>query len=151
MEEQLRERKHHIYLSAYQREELKSIISHDTPSRSRRARLLLLVDEGFHGPALSFADAAERVGVTPATVSHLVERTILLGVKQAAIGLIGEASKKRVKDHPPRPRSLTPEEEKKCTGKFATGKFTKAELARRAGVHESTMGRIIRRNQEPGK
>lgn len=144
MERTLRERKHHIYLSLEQRRELTEIINNDTPARARRARVLLLVDEGLHGPGQTLTEASERTGMHTASVSHLVERAANSGPTQAAIGKTGDASKGSSQRHL---RALTDEQEAELTELFGSGQFTKAELARRAGVSNPTIGRILKRQQ----
>ena len=154
-------RKHHLYLSHEQREELKQIVIHDTPARGRRARALLFLDEGLHGPGLKECDVAERVGFSSNAVGSLLVRANEMGPKRAAVGrnsehLIGTKrpgvgggshGKGGGPGSGPRPK-LTPEEEKEYAELFATGKYTKSELARRADVHESTMGRVLKRQQK---
>lgn len=147
MEAASSERANHLYLSYEQRQELKQVVNHDTPARGRRARALLLLDEGPHGPGLSPAQTAERVGMAPSSISSLVQRTVEQGPKKAAIGHRGEAMSERMArrwSELTNRGKLTDEQQQEIAEAYGSGKFTQQELARRYGVSQPTIGRIFK-------
>ena len=142
-----RERERHIYLSFEQRQQLKEIVVRDTPARSKRARALLLIDEGFYGPGRSLAEVAERVSLHITSVGDLVGRAIERGANSAAIGISNE------KNLPPKSErggkgskpKLSAGQAREIAEAYAIGEFTQKELARRYGVSPQTIGRAIKR------
>ena len=73
-----------IKLSSEEREQLNDIIhlGKHAAMRRRHAQILLLVDEGEHGPALLDREAAQRVEVSRRTVEIVRERCVNEGLEK---------------------------------------------------------------------
>lgn len=80
-----RPRQHVVRLSLEQREQLQRRIRCGMGSALvlTRARILLKVDQGPHGPAWTDKRAAEACEVTPQTVGHIRQRFIQRGLEGA--------------------------------------------------------------------
>ena len=76
-----------IDLSATEREELTGLAERGTVAayRRRHAQILLLADQGEHGPAYRDSEIASEVGVTPQNVETIRKRCVLEGL-EAALG-----------------------------------------------------------------
>ena len=76
-----------IDLSATEREELTELVEKGTVAayRRRHAQILLLADQGVHGPACLDREIASEVGVTPQNVERIRKRCVLEGL-EAALG-----------------------------------------------------------------
>ena len=76
-----------IDLSATEREELTELVEKGTVAayRRRHAQILLLADQGAHGPACLDREIASQVGVTPQNVERIRKRCVLEGL-EAALG-----------------------------------------------------------------
>ena len=76
-----------IDLSATEREELTGLAEKGTVAayRRRHAQILLLADQGEHGPAYRDSEIASEVGVTPQNVETIRKRCVLEGL-EAALG-----------------------------------------------------------------
>ncbi len=68
-----------------ERDQLEGIINkgREAAYRRRHAQVLMLVDEGEHGPGLFDKDAAERTGFTRRTVEQIRERCVTDGLAAA--------------------------------------------------------------------
>lgn len=130
-------------MTAEERSTLEGIVLSETPARAKRAEILLLADEGPDGPAWKL-QAIEAHFNLNGVAGGVLSRAVKLGPVQAAIGL---QSKKRV-SHPGSHQSLrsfSSETEDEIAAAFATGEFTKLELARAYGVCGVTIGNAIKR------
>ncbi len=78
-------KKYIVRLSEEERQNLTSLVRKGKVAAYRRthAQILLLTDEGEHGPGLQDKEAAERVGVHHRTVSRLRERCVERGLNAA--------------------------------------------------------------------
>jgi len=78
-------KKYIIRLSAEERQGLKDLVYKGKAAAYRRthAQILMLTDEGSHGPGLSDAEVADRVGVNERTVSRLRQRCVERGLDAA--------------------------------------------------------------------
>jgi len=78
-------KKYIIRLSEEERQNLTSLVRKGKVAAYRRthAQILLLTDEGEHGPGFQDKEAAERVGVNHRTVSRLRERCVERGLDAA--------------------------------------------------------------------
>jgi len=76
-----------VDLSAAEREKLTELAEKGTVAayRRRHARILLLADQGAHGPACLDREIASNVGVTPQNVEKIRKRCVLEGL-EAALG-----------------------------------------------------------------
>ena len=76
-----------VDLSATEREELTGLVEKGTVAayRRRHAQILLLADQGVHGPACLDREIASQVGVTPQNVERIRKRCVLEGL-EAALG-----------------------------------------------------------------
>ena len=74
-----------VRLSLEERDQLEGLVNRgrEAAYRRRHAQVLLLVDEGEHGPSLIDREAAERVGCTRRTVEQIRERCVCEGVPSA--------------------------------------------------------------------
>ena len=74
-----------VKLSSKEREQLEGLINRgrEAAYRRRHAQVLLLVDEGKQGPALTDKDAAERAGFTRRSVEQIRERCVTEGLSSA--------------------------------------------------------------------
>ena len=74
-----------VKLTSDERDRLESLINRgrEATYRRRHAQVLLLVDEGAHGPGLFDKDAAERTGFTWRTVEQIRERCVTEGLTAA--------------------------------------------------------------------
>ena len=74
-----------VKLTSVERDQLEGLINRgrEAAYRRRHAQVLLLVDEGAHGPALFDKDAAERTGFTRRTVEQIRERCVTEGLSSA--------------------------------------------------------------------
>jgi len=74
-----------VKLSAEERQALQSTVDKGTVAAQKRrhATILLAVDEGEHGPALSDAEAAEELDITKRTVERVRERCVSDGLELA--------------------------------------------------------------------
>lgn len=93
-----------VKLTSEERDQLKGLINRgrEAAYRRRHAQVLMLVDEGKHGPGLFDKDAAERTGFTRRTVEQIRERCVTEGLVSAL------ERKKRTRN---RTRKLDGEEE----------------------------------------
>lgn len=71
-----------VKLTSEERERLDAVVNHGRQAalRRRHAQILLLTDEGEHGPSLSDQQSAERVGVSRRTVEIVRERLVMEGL-----------------------------------------------------------------------
>lgn len=143
-------RKHHLYLSSDQRLELSEFIQREdtTPTRSDRAKILLLVDEGHEGPGLSNKEASEKIGTMGGNaIGELIRRANQMGPLKAAIGLTGEATKKRARESERfgRPPTLSRETDQEIAAAYATGLYSERELARKHGISRGALRSAIKR------
>jgi len=78
-------RQYVVKLTADERQALEAIVSKGTVAAQKRrhATILLGVDEGKHGPALSDSEVAESIGVTKRTVERTRERCVSDGLELA--------------------------------------------------------------------
>lgn len=78
-------KKYIVRLSKEERQELTSLVRKGKVAAYKRthAQILLLTDEGEHGPGFQDKEAAERVGVNHRTVSRLRERCVERGLDAA--------------------------------------------------------------------
>ena len=76
-----------IDLSATEREELTGLVKKGKVAayRRRHAQILLLADQGEHGPAYHDSEIANQVGVTSQNVERIRKRCVLDGL-EAALG-----------------------------------------------------------------
>lgn len=74
-----------VKLTYGERDQLENLINRgrEAAYRRRHAQVLLLVDEGEHGPGFSDKDAAERTGFTRRTVEQIRERCVTEGLQAA--------------------------------------------------------------------
>lgn len=74
-----------VKLSADEREALEDLVRKGKvkAQKRRHAALLLLVDEGEYGPALTDAEVAEHFGAGARTVARVRERCVTLGLEAA--------------------------------------------------------------------
>lgn len=74
-----------VKLTAEERRELDELVKRGRVAahRRRRAEVLLLVDEGEHGPKLLDREAAERAGFSRRTVEQIRERCVTGGLTRA--------------------------------------------------------------------
>ena len=74
-----------VKLSAEEREALEDLVRKGKvkAQKRRHAALLLLVDEGEYGPALTDAEVAEQFGAGHRTVARVRERCVTLGLEVA--------------------------------------------------------------------
>jgi len=74
-----------VTLSADERAALEAILAKGTVAAQKRrhASILLAVDEGGHGPAMSDSEAGELIGVTVRTVERTRERCVNDGLELA--------------------------------------------------------------------
>jgi transposase len=74
-----------VKLTLDERSRLDSLIKHgrEAAYRRRHAEVLLLVDEGEHGPKLIDREAAERTGFSRRTVEQIRERCVTEGLEAA--------------------------------------------------------------------
>ena len=74
-----------VKLTSDEREHLEGLINRgrEAAYRRRHAQVLLLVDEGEHGPGLFDKDAAERTGFSRRTVEQIRERCVTEGLAAA--------------------------------------------------------------------
>ena len=74
-----------VKLTYDERDQLENLINRgrEAAYRRRHAQVLLLVDEGEHGPGFSDKDAAERTGFTRRTVEQIRERCVTEGLQAA--------------------------------------------------------------------
>ncbi len=74
-----------VKLTLAERKQLEGLVNKGKVAahRRRHAQVLLLVDEGEHGPALFDKDAAERTGFTRRTVEQIRERCVTEGLENA--------------------------------------------------------------------
>ena len=93
-----------VRLTLDEREELECIVKKGrvAAQRRRHAGILLLVDEGEHGPAMTDAEAAERMEITTRCVGMTRERCVTEGLVRAL---------ERKKRHCERPQRLNGEAE----------------------------------------
>jgi transposase len=77
--------KYHIRLSAHERDELHHLISTGKAAASKlmHARILLKVDRGPHGPAMSDRKTAEAVECDPMTIQRVKKRCAEEGIESA--------------------------------------------------------------------
>jgi hypothetical protein len=119
-----------------------------------------LLDEGEFGPALSVPEAAEEAGFSGKHVlRQIIKRAVDLGVVEAAIGQRPEAAYQRaiklrdsghdfpqlLRGGPGAKRKTTEEQDRRIAEDYASGNYVQHELARREGVSDSTIQRILRR------
>ena len=78
-------KKYLLMLSSEERVELESIASKgaDKAVRGRRARALLLIDQGEEGPAWADVDVAESVGVTSRSIENWRKRACEVGPRES--------------------------------------------------------------------
>ncbi len=78
-------KKYIVRLSTEEREHLGGLINRgrEAAYRRRHAQVLLLADEGEHGPRLVDRDIAEQVGCTCRTVEQIRERCVCEGLDAA--------------------------------------------------------------------
>lgn len=78
-------KKHKVKLSQEQRSELEKLTRSGTIAvrKLKRIRILLLSDEGEHGPGKTNQEIAEIVDVSPITVSRIRKRFVEEGLEQA--------------------------------------------------------------------
>lgn len=78
-------KKYLVHLSKEERQRLTDLVRKGKAAAYRRmhAQVLLLVDEGRHGPGLRDAKVAERVEVNERTVSRLRQRCVEQGLEAA--------------------------------------------------------------------
>jgi len=128
-----------------QRQALESIAESETPARQKRAKALLLVDEGELGPGLSYSEAGRQLDYAANAIGRLVRKAIEIGPEKAAIGLVADAIKRNPnKKHGPS-RTLTPEQEVQLAEDVALGEHSKAELARRYNISRGTLYNTVNR------
>lgn len=74
-----------VKLTSAERDQLEGIIhrGREAAYRRRHAQVLLLVDEGEHGPGCIDRDAAEQIGFTRRTVEQIRERCVTEGLVAA--------------------------------------------------------------------
>ncbi len=74
-----------VKLTQAEREQLEGLVNKGKVAAYRRkhAQVLLLVDEGEHGPAFIDKDAAERAGFSRRTVEQIRERCVTEGLDSA--------------------------------------------------------------------
>ena len=74
-----------VKLSSEERDQLEGLIKRgrEAAYRRRHAQVVLLVDEGEHGPSLYDKDAAEQTGFTRRTVEQIRERCVTEGLNSA--------------------------------------------------------------------
>ena len=74
-----------VKLTSDERDQLEGMINRgrEAAYRRRHAQVLLLVDEGEHGPGLFDRDAAERTGYSRRTVEQIRERCVTEGLAAA--------------------------------------------------------------------
>lgn len=74
-----------IELSLDERDELERIVNTGRISAQRRrhASILLAVDEGRQGPAMSDVEAAEHLGLAKCTIGRIRQRCVCEGLEQA--------------------------------------------------------------------
>jgi transposase len=74
-----------VKLTSDERDQLQGMINRgrEAAYRRRHAQVLLLVDEGEHGPGLFDRDAAERTGYSRRTVEQIRERCVTEGLAAA--------------------------------------------------------------------
>lgn len=74
-----------VKLASDERNQLQGMINRgrEAAYRRRHAQVLLLVDEGEHGPGLFDRDAAERAGYSRRTVEQIRERCVTEGLAAA--------------------------------------------------------------------
>lgn len=74
-----------VKLTSDERDQLQGMINRgrEAAYRRRHAQVLLLVDEGEHGPGLFDRDAAERAGYSRRTVEQIRERCVTEGLAAA--------------------------------------------------------------------
>lgn len=74
-----------VKLTSDERDQLEGMINRgcEAAYRRRHAQVLMLVDEGKHGPGLFDKDAAERTGFTRRTVEQIRERCVTDGLTAA--------------------------------------------------------------------
>ncbi len=136
-------RKNHIRLTEEERATLEGIVLSETPARVKRATILLLADEGPGGPAWQL-QAIEAHFNLNGGAGAVLSRAVKLGPIQAAIGLQSQKRVSKPGSHQSL-RSFSPETEDEIAAAFATGEFTKNELARAYGVCNKTIGHAIKR------
>ena len=134
----MRPRKHHIYLSSSEREELERFAECETPARAKRAKALLLADEGELGPGLHLTHISAQLGFSVNYTSQLVAKAERNGAVDVAFGHTWESASKH--------RGITPEMDQALAEEYALGKFTKSELARRFNVANSSVDRMLKRS-----
>ena len=74
-----------VKLTSDEREHLEGLLNRgrEAAYRRRHAQVLLMVDEGEHGPGLYDKDAAERTGFSRRTVEQIRERCVIEGLAAA--------------------------------------------------------------------
>lgn len=74
-----------VKLTLDERDQLKGLVNRgrEAAYRRRHAEVLLLVDEGAHGPGLKDTEAAERTGFTRRTVEQIRARCVTEGLSLA--------------------------------------------------------------------
>ena len=74
-----------VKLSADERAALEAIVAKGTVAAQKRrhASILLVVDEGEHGPSMSDSEAAETLGVTVRTIERTRQRCVNDGLELA--------------------------------------------------------------------
>ena len=74
-----------VKLTSEERDQLEGMINRgrEAAYRRRHAQVLLMVDEGEHGPGLFDRDAAERTGYSRRTVEQIRERCVTEGLAAA--------------------------------------------------------------------
>lgn len=74
-----------VKLTSAERDQLEDLINRgrNVAHRRRRAQVLLLADEGTHGPGLTDKDTAERIGFSQRAVEQIRERCVTGGLNIA--------------------------------------------------------------------
>ena len=93
-------KKYIVRLSGEERQRLRDLVRKVKAAAYRRthAQILLLADEGGHGPRLRDAEVADRVGVNERTVSRLRQRCVEQGLDAALERQARVREKSRVLD-----------------------------------------------------
>lgn len=93
-------KKYIVRLSEEERQHLSDLVRKGKAAAYRRthAQILLLADEGSHGPQLRDAEVADRVGVNERTVSRLRQRCVEQGLDAALERQARVREKSRVLD-----------------------------------------------------
>ncbi|MDX8411081.1 MAG: helix-turn-helix domain-containing protein [Mariprofundaceae bacterium] len=79
------EKRYVVRLTPEERDRLEGLVNRgrEAAYRRRHAQVLLLVDEGEHGPGLADRVAAEQVGYRRRTVEQIRERCVMEGLSSA--------------------------------------------------------------------